>query len=306
MRIVTHNGVFHADDVFAVATCCLFEEVHPNRANIVRTRDPELVRGGVDTVVVDVGGTFDRGRRLFDHHQQGRAGSRENGILYSSFGLVWGHYGVRLVDYPEQWEIVDCTLVQPIDATDNGQELYTGGTAAFEGVRGYSLSKAISSFNPTVRELEATPRDSREALFLARFRDACEFAYRLLDREIESAYVALAAQSEVRVAIEASRGGPVVLLEKFAPWAEQVRDESKALYCVFPAEDGTWRVQGVNATPGTFDLRRPLPEAWAGLRDEAFAKVTGVEGAVFCHPGRFTCGAATREGALKLAELALG
>lgn len=50
MIIATHNGKFHADDVFGVA---LLTDLYPD-ATIVRTRDPQML----DTadIVLDVGG----------------------------------------------------------------------------------------------------------------------------------------------------------------------------------------------------------------------------------------------------------
>ena len=48
--IVTHDGKFHADDVFAVATLLL---VFPG-ATVTRTRDEGLIKGA--DAAVDVGG----------------------------------------------------------------------------------------------------------------------------------------------------------------------------------------------------------------------------------------------------------
>ncbi len=42
-----------------------------------------------------------------------------------------------------------------------------------------------------------------------------------------------------------------------------------------------------------------------GLRDEELQKITGVEDAVFCHKGLFLAVSKSKEGAVKLAELAL-
>ena len=46
--------------------------------------------------------------------------------------------------------------------------------------------------------------------------------------------------------------------------------------------------------------KRPLD-----LTDEEFEKITGVEGAVFCHRTLFMAVAKSKEGAIKLAKLAL-
>lgn len=67
----------------------------------------------------------------------------------------------------------------------------------------------------------------------------------------------------------------------------------------------TWRIQAVSAAPGSFESRKALPEAWRGLRDEALSEATGVPGCVFIHASGFIGGAATKEGVLALARLAL-
>lgn len=90
LTVVTHNGNFHADDVFSIAALRL---VLPD-FKLVRTRDTQLIAQA--DIVIDVGGEYDPAAGRFDHHQRGGAGARENGIPYSSFGLVWQKYGLQL------------------------------------------------------------------------------------------------------------------------------------------------------------------------------------------------------------------
>lgn len=298
--IGTHDGVFHADDVLAVAALTI---VHPD-ARVVRTRDPaKLDRADV---VVDVGGVYDAEHDRFDHHQRGRAGQRENGILFSSFGLVWRHYASRVLIAlgvpPEHAAAVglqvDTELVSPVDAVDNGQNLYTGGQPVFAGVSSTSLSSVLSGFNPSWHIPEKD--------FDAAFARAVEVAQAVLRNAVSAALGGAMAKAVVRKAVEASDSGPVVVLDRFVPWSDQVRDEAAhALFVVFPSETGTWMVQAVNKTAGTFESRKLLPEAWAGLRDAEFSAVVGLEDGVFCHPGKFICGAKSKASALRLAELAL-
>jgi uncharacterized UPF0160 family protein len=90
------------------------------------------------------------------------------------------------------------------------------------------------------------------------------------------------------------------VLDKFHPWQEVAIEDPDVLLCVFPSETGEWMVQCVPPELGSFDKRLPLPEEWAGLRNEDMDKMTGVDGCIFCHPGRFIMGHKTREGALEL------
>lgn len=66
----------------------------------------------------------------FDHHQKSRNGQRNNGIYYSSIGLLWKRFGreylkkleVKSID--KTFEYIDKELIQYIDATDNMQTEY--------------------------------------------------------------------------------------------------------------------------------------------------------------------------------------
>ena len=51
--------------------------------------------------------------------------------------------------------------------------------------------------------------------------------------------------------------------------------------------------------------RKPFPDAWRGLKDEALAEVSGVKTAIFCHKAGFFAVAKTKEDAIKLAEKAV-
>ena len=78
MIIGTHNGIFHSDEIIAVALFSATEKV----TSIIRSRDIKVL-AKADTLV-DVGGKYD-GQNFFDHHQL-----REGDDLYglSSAGMV--------------------------------------------------------------------------------------------------------------------------------------------------------------------------------------------------------------------------
>ena len=298
--VATHDGVFHADDVMAVAALTI---VHPD-ARVVRTRDADKLAAA--DIVVDVGAEYAPEKGRFDHHQKGRAGQRDNGVLFSSFGLVWRHHGAdvcRALGVPEVhdkavFKAVDRNLVCPVDAVDNGQSLYEGGKAVFTGISTVGLSSVLSGFNPSWHVQEKD--------FDACFLQAVGVAQAILRNEVASALGEAMAKAVVAEAVAASKGGPIVVLDRFVPWGDQVRDEAPhALFVVFPSETGTWMVQAVNAKAGTFESRKLLPESWAGLRGPEFVSAVGFAPAVFCHPGRFICGFEDKATALAAAKLAL-
>ena len=167
VKVATHPGDFHADDVFAVAVLGL---VH-GPLDVVRTRDVAVLAAA--DVRVDVGGRSDPASGDFDHHQRGGAGERENGIRYASFGLVWKAYGARLAG--EGAEAIDARLVQGVDANDTGQTI---ATALVPGIRHMSVSGVIAAMNPVWDE--ELPADEQDA----RFAEAVAFATGVLEREL--------------------------------------------------------------------------------------------------------------------------
>ncbi len=282
--IVTHNGSFHADDVFSVAA---LKTIFPS-FKLIRTRDLELIHKA--DIVIDVGGEYDADAGRFDHHQRGGAGERENGIPYSSFGLIWQKYGVAICqDDQDVANLVDTELVSKIDALDCGY---------VEGVHnGISLSQTIGMFNPTWQENSDFDRC---------FDEAVDFAIRILSRFIASAKSDINAQETVAKAVENSADPRVIVLEKYTPWKEVVHTLSKqALFVIYPSESGKWIIHTVPAKLGSFEDRKPLPKEWAGLSDQALQDVTGVEDAMFCHNNLFIAGAASFASIKEMATIAL-
>ncbi|MDQ7001033.1 MAG: MYG1 family protein [Mariprofundus sp.] len=282
--IATHNGSFHADDVFSIAA---FKLIDPS-FKLVRTRDSELIARA--DIVIDVGGEYDADRDRFDHHQRGGAGERENGIPYSSFGLIWQKYGLGICQGKQDVaNAVDAGLVSTIDAIDCGH---------VKGIsEGISLSQTIGMFNPTWQE---------ESDFDQCFDEAVDFASRVLMRFIASAGGGISAKAIVAKAIEQAEDPRVIVLERYIPWKRTVHALSdEALYMVYPSPTGQWRIQTVPVEPGSFEDRKPLPEAWAGLSGAELQEVTGIDDAMFCHNGLFIAGAESFESTMKMASIAV-
>ncbi len=282
--VVTHSGNFHADDVFSVAA---LKSVFPT-FTLIRTRDKEVIAKA--DVVIDVGGEHDAATDRFDHHQRGGAGERDNGVPYSSFGLIWQKYGLAICDDNQELaNAIDAGLVSTIDAIDCG---HVKGVA-----EGISLSQTISMFNPTWQE---------EGDFDAGFNEAVDFAARVLARAIAAASGGLNAKAIVAEAIKNAQDPRVIVLEKYTPWKKTVHALSEqALYMVYPSQSGQWMIQTVPVEPGSFEDRKSLPKPWAGLSDAELQAETGIKDAMFCHNGLFIAGTASFESTMKMAALAL-
>ncbi len=282
--IATHNGNFHADDVFSIAA---LKSIFPS-FKLIRTRDSEIIAKA--DIVIDVGGEYDSDADRFDHHQRGGAGERENGIPYSSFGLIWQKYGLEICQSNQDVaNAVDTGLVSTIDAIDCGH---------VEGVsKGISLSQTISMFNPTWQE---------ESHFDTCFDEAVDFASRVLTRFIASANGGISAKEIVAKAIDKAEDPRVIVLEKYTPWKRTVHALSEeALYMIYPSQTGQWRIQTVPVEPGSFEDKKSLPKQWAGLSDQELKDVTGIDDAMFCHNGLFIAGAESFESTMQMASIAL-
>ncbi len=290
MLIATHNGSFHADEVFAVAAMKLL----PEPVEVLRTRYREdLAKADLR---IDVGFSYDPSRGDFDHHQREFDLVRENGIGYASFGLIWREYGARICGDAQVADAVEQTLVQPVDANDTGQQISQN---LIEGIRPMNVNAVIGGFNARWDE-ELSDEQERE-----RFDAAVELARGILEREIGSATSGLKAVRLVREAIAAAEDPRVIELSQNIPWKQIVVTEApEALFVIYPKRQG-YGLETVPKELGTFENRKDLPAAWAGLEHDELAELTGVPDALFCHAKRFLAVATSHEGIEALASLAI-
>lgn len=296
MKIIgTHSGSWHADDAIG---CAMLLALYPG-AEIVRTRDPAV--WATCDALVDVGGEHDPVRNRFDHHQMGFSERRANGIPYAGSGLVWAAYGVQYVLAEVEWvshgeaeivaRLVDEKLIQHADAVDSGVDV--------PGPASFNLSGIIDTLN--VRWYEQDVDDD------ARFAEAVALAGTVLRNLVHAVTAEYAAAERVRSGMRLSGGRVLVLDAARLPFDPVVNKEMpEVLFVVYPESAGRqYQVRVVPKVLGAYEARADLPAAWAGLRDAELAKLTGVADAVFCHNGRFICGAGSLAGAVRMAELAV-
>jgi len=307
--IATHSGKFHADDVWAVA---VLDIVFPG-CELRRTRDPQQIAAADFTV--DVGGVWDPASNRFDHHQKGFSGARQSGVVYASAGLVWKAYGARCVallaqqhtghtlserDAQDIAYAIDADLVQYLDMADTG--------AAKNAPGGYGLSAVVSGYNPTwLDEQQAGDGAAADELRLQRFRHAMAMVAEVLVNQVRYRVGSMLAIEQVRQAERLDDGRLLFVKNGALPWAAVVRNEMPKVLFVISYNGGERRhmLHTVPATVDTFEARRDLPQAWAGLQGAELAAATGVPDAVFCHNNLFIAAATSFDGALALARLAL-
>lgn len=289
VRIVTHSGTFHADELLAVAALEIFFNGTPYE--LVRTRDPEVIKTG--DYVVDVGAVYDPPTNRFDHHQKGGAGER-CGIPYSSFGLVWKHHGEEICGSKEVANGVEFRMVYPIDLADNGIEVYT---PVFDGVHPYLVHSVIQTMRPTWKEGEVHD---------VRFIELIPIMRRIIEREIVMERDNIEGARIVRELYLRAVEKRIIILEGQYPWQAELSKHPEPLYIVKPRhEANSWQVECVRDDIRSFKNRKGLPMEWRGLFGEALVRVTGVSDAIFCHNMGFIAVARSKSGALALAQIAL-
>lgn len=292
IRIVTHSGNFHVDDLFAVAALQMLHGVE--HTEVLRSRDPEVWASG--DYVLDVGNVYDPLTKRYDHHQHGGGGARANGIPYSALGLVWKHHGEAICGSKEIAEQLDLEMVVPIDLADNGIEVYA---PTHEGIHPFLIHRILVMMRPTWKE-------GNGELHNERFMELLPMARRILEREIIFTRDNMEGEKFVKAAYDASPDKRIIVIDAPYPWQRVLSETPDALYIVKPKSTGTdWEVECVRNDMHSFMNRKDLPLEWRGYHDEELVNVTGVPDAVFCHNKGFIAVAKSKEGALKLAQLAL-
>ena len=296
--LVTHSGGFHADELLSSVILTRLSPL----ARIVRSRAPEWITPGEDRIIYDVGGAYDAATQIFDHHQRG-APLRGDGQPYSSFGLVWKHYGrdyLKAYGVPENdietiHASFDASFVLPIDLTDNGA--LSPSTAGL--LAGLTLPALLEALKPVFDETDPEAEDRA-------FHVALAIARSFVEARIGKSAAKLRAEALVHQAIVAAGEGHVLELPMGMPFRPAVvkAGADHLLFVVHP-RGSDWCLTTIRKADEGFEVRADLPAVWAGLTNGDLEAVCGVKGASFCHNGRFIAAAKTREAIIAMAELAV-
>ncbi len=294
--LVTHNGGFHSDDIFACATLQLYLESIGEDYEVVRTRDENVIKKA--HYVFDVGGIYDPEKNRFDHHQKGGAGVRENGVPFAAFGLVWKTFGERVCRDAQTAEEIDRKFAQPIDANDNGIDIYKTN---IEGVSPVTFQDIAGLYYPA--------EDVKDIEYYRAFNELVLLAKRILQKSILKTKKQIEINNHMRELFEKSEGKNFIVVEKnygrFAVTMGAI-NLPEVLYVVYPAKvGGEWNVVATRKNIESMESKKPFPSDWAGLSGEDLQKVAGVATAKFCHNSGFLCVAKEKQDAIELANLAI-
>jgi len=298
-QLVTHSGGFHADELLSSV---ILTRLFPD-ATILRSRDMALITPAAGRIIYDVGGDFDAEAGIFDHHQRPNP-LREDGQPYSSFGLIWAHYGhdyLRALDVPEAdvnaiHDSFDRGFVLPIDLLDNGAVNASEAGPLFAGL---TLPALLESLKPVFDDREEGVDDRA-------FAAALPIARAFVEASIRRKAAKFRAEAMVLAAIDAAGDGHVLDLPMGMPFRGPVikAGADRLLFVIHP-RGSEWTLTTIRSGDDTFENRADLPAAWAGLKDAALEEASGVQGAKFCHNGRFIAVADSREAILKMADIAV-
>jgi len=292
---VTHNGSFHADDLFATATLSILNN---GNIKIVRTRDPKIIAKG--DYVYDVGGENIPEKNLFDHHQKGGGGKRENGVPYAAFGLVWKKFGEQVCGSKEISERIDNKIVQSIDARDEGFDILI---PKVKDVFPYSAESLLLSVVPTWKEEN---KDIDKIFF-----NQVKYVVGILKREIKIAKDDIDGVHSLLDSYNKSEDKRIVISGTDFPrylLQDTLSRLPEPIYLVYPSsKSDLWKVEAIKKSPETMESRKYFPESWRGFTngDQKLKDVTGISDIIFCHQNGFYIAVKSKESAIKLANKAL-
>ncbi|KAL9090066.1 MAG: hypothetical protein Q9159_002234 [Coniocarpon cinnabarinum] len=341
--IGTHSGHFHADEALAVYMLRLLPTY--SHSPLVRSRDPEVLKGCHTVVDVGGQydpslNRYDHHQREFNTtFPEHNTKLSSAGLVFMHLGRSIIAQQTQLPEDSDEvaqlYQKMYDDFVEAFDANDNGISAYDTSELRNMGIskrfndRGFSIASVVSRFNYARGDASAQQPDhekSPEQLQAeedARFLQASEFTGSQFVSELTDAFHSwLPARHIVHESFlnrkQYDSQGRILVLpwrKEGLPWhdhlykiEEEQREAGVTLYTLFPEngeKDSKWRIRAVSRSSEGFELRKPLPEGWRGVRDEELSKLAGIDGCVFVHASGFIGGNQTFEGALKMAQTAL-
>ena len=220
-KVVTHNGIFHSDEVFAIALLCRFGYV----SEIIRTRDSSVIEESLNdpkTIVVDCGDKYNSLMMNFDHHQDLDLPASNMLVLFALKNhILKNKYADKLAR----------KLFLAISDYDVNRDNIHAQWADFnKGKNLMNISQVIASFN-------RNPSD--DILQMEYFEKAVKYAMQIIDNIIYQIYD----DKEVI-------NNCVAIFDEFCPiWKE--KDEF--IWCIQPNPQG-WALMSKDSS------KYPLPD----------------------------------------------
>jgi uncharacterized UPF0160 family protein len=226
-KVVTHSGLFHADEVFSVTLLNLYYR----DITVLRTRDQQILekaKADPSIFVLDVGMELNPEKLNFDHHHPSAPDD------LSTVALLFEHLFPYYRDDRNLNELYN-RLIKGISDWD------TGNTPALRSLNKFPLylPQLISAFNR-----QDDQQQDRQ------FINAVNFAHTVLANEMNTAKEIAQAKEiwERKKVINEN----TVLLEDYCTFWRTIQDKPQFKYIVQP-DSGNWSVVSVNSN------KYPLP-----------------------------------------------
>ena len=282
-NFITHAGTMHADEIFATA----FLELYKKDIKLLRTNDVDAKKYKNKII-------YDIGYGEFDHHMPD-AKIRENGIKYSSFGLLFEKYGKKYLknekieEIDEVYDYIVKDLVEQIDAIDNGQ--FPKINSSYK-VR--TLSDVFALFNPKTFSNEDENKQFIKAVKVAKI---------ILEEEILQAETRVKASKIILEKLKKNNGKQYLVLNEYLPFEETIINNdlgNNILFVIFPSKRGGYAIKTLPKSVEDRTFRMSFPSSWRGLKDEELEEKSKIKGLVFCHNSLFIASTTSLDSALEV------
>jgi len=224
-RIATHQNLFHADELTAIALLKVFKPEFeyiinrlPHQAHIENPQDYDYI--------IDIGRQYD-GVRFFDHHQSSPKDDNR-----ASAGLIWDYLELNSLDY-----LGIEAFVHQVDANDLG----------LREPNEHSIISLIKSLNIT----DVYSKEQDEAFM---------FALEIVTKYIQS----LKNQSDNRSNAynklsSCEQRNNIIVSQEFIPELQYTLVDTEVDYFMwFNKDQNTWKIQSVPVKYGSFEFKKPL------------------------------------------------
>jgi len=222
LHIATHNGIFHADEISAIALL----EIFVDEVDITRVPHNTKNFDNFD-MIIDIGRKYD-GEKYFDHHQY-KGGK-------SSAGLIWEFIG-KEKEYPKI-----STLVKLIDKHDVGEKR----------AKEFEYPNIIKCFNTT----DIYSKKQEEA-----FLEAVAFAKKVFLSLKEASDAVIKAKEIVANSYVFDNNPAIIELQRFTPhWNSYINGEKTPHIKTVVWEDEAtkkWYAKIPPKRAGSFELVAP-------------------------------------------------
>ena len=262
IQVVTHDGIFHADEVFACALLCI--AYGQENVSIIRTRDNEVLTKAThdaDVWVVDVGDDFNPYMLNFDHHMRDFNLTNSFGNKLSSFGMVVE--ALLVLNFFTEVKESLLKFSNKVDMLDNGVK-------KAEDLRFISVLNSYS--------------DNEVINFYAALEVAMTYLRSLINQWKEERIINMRLNDSLGNMTEDG----IIYNTDYVPVDERANAIPEAKLVVYKSKAGTFNIQSVNVgETKDFSVRCPAPSKWLGLRDNELIRASGGLPLTFCHVGGF-------------------